>query len=346
MPRSPKPSIRLIAEKTGLSRATVANALNGTPTVAKDTVEKVMRAAEKLGYRRNPMVGALMSALRRSEGTSLQGVLAVVEIGEPDRPDHGPFHRALLAGCEQCAAELGFGLEYFCLEPDDITPERLCTMLKARGIRGMVLLPSWDLPDFSRFDWSWLTGVYADYLAEEPLMNSVCCDHYRTVLDALEKLFEMGYRRPGMIFEKGREERIHMRMSATLNVFQRAHPEVKLIAPRVLDEVTQASVWAWLDEEQPDVVLAHQGNELMDWIRESGRVVPDDIGFCCLNLAKTDRDVAGLDLRPQEIGRCAVEQLIAQVQRQAWGRTRIPTTTTVAGAFLMGPSLRDNAAAS
>lgn len=341
MSQAPKPSIRLIAEKTGLSRATVANALNGTPTVAKETAKKVLLAAEKLGYRRNPMIGALMSAVRRSEGTNLQGVLAAVEIGEPNRPDHGPFHRALLAGCKQCAEELGFGLDLFCLEPGEISPERLSGLLKARGIRGMVLLPSWRLPDFSRFDWSWLTGVYADYLAEESQLNSVCCDHYRTVLDALERLFAMGYRRPGMLFEKGREERIHMRMSAALRVFQAGHPEVKAIAPRFMEQVTQDRVGSWLDEVEPDVVLAHQGNEVMDWIRESGRSIPNEIGFCCLNLAKTEREAAGLDLRPQEIGRCAVEQLIAQVQRQAWGRSAIPTTTTVTGAFLLGPTLRN-----
>ena len=340
MPHSPKPSIRSIAQKTGLSKATVANALNGTPTVARATADRVLQAANELGYIRNPMIGTLMSAVRRSEGRTLQGVLAVAEIGEPDRPDHGPFHRALLDGCRECAEELGFALDYFRLDPGRLSPERLSGILKARGVRGLVLLPSWSSPDFSRFDWLWLTGVYADYLADTPSLNTVCCDHYRTVLEALEKLRELGYRRPAMIFEKGREERIHMRMSAALRTFQSSHEDVVPIQPAFVQAISRAEVLAWLDEKEPDVVLSHHGSEVMDWIQESGREIPRDLGFFCLNVAKTDREVAGLNLRPREIGRCAIEQLIAQVQRAAWGRLRTPTATTLIGEFVAGPTLR------
>lgn len=343
MPHSPKPTIRLIAQTTGLSKATVANALNGSSTVARDTAERVMQVAKKLGYTRNPMVGVLMSAVRRSEARTLQGTFAVVEIAEPARPDHGPFHRALLDGCLECAEELGFGLDSFRLDPDALSPERLSGILKARGIRGVVVLPSWNLPDFSRFDWTWLTGVYTDYFTEAPSLSSVCCDHYRTVLEGLETLREMGYRRPGMIFEKGREERIHMRMSAALRTFHSIHPEVSRIEPKFMQKVDREEVLAWLDESAPDVVLSHNGTALIDWIQESGREVPRDIGFFCLNVAKADRMVAGLDLRPREIGRFAVEQLIAQVQRKAWGRARTPTAIFVLGEIVAGPTIRRQA---
>ena len=340
MLRDSKPTIRSIAQKTGFSKATVANALNGTPTVAASTAKVVLKVAEELGYRRNPMIGALMSAVRRSGEGSLQGVIAVVEIGEPDRPEHGIFHYALLDGCRERARELGFELDFFRLDPGKMSPERLSEIMKARGIRGVVLLPSWRLPDFARFDWTWLTGIYADYLSEEPSLNSVCCDHYRTVLEALEKLYSLGYRKPGMIFEVGREERIHMRMSAALRTFQSAFPDIVLIEPKFLDEITRESVLSWVEEKQPDIILSHHGTEVMDWLEESGYAVPSDIGFFCLNLAKTTKPSAGLDLRPNDIGRCAVEQLVAQIQREAWGRTPTLTTTTLVGKFVSGPTIR------
>lgn len=346
MPPNPRPTIRLIAQRTGFSKATVANALNGTPTVAEGTAALVLKVAAEVGYRRNSMVGALMSAVRRSGEGSLQGVLAVVEIGEPDRPGHGVFHDALLEGCRECASELGFSLDFFRLDPGEMSPERLSGIMKARGIRGVVLLPSWKLPDFNRFDWSWLTGVYADYLSEEPSLNSVCCDHYRTVLEALEKLYALGYRRPGMIFEEGREERIHMRMSAALRTFQATHQDIEQIGPKFVTRFTKELVLDWVEEVKPDVVLAHQGNEVMDWIQETSYEIPSEIGFFCLNLTKTTKETAGLDLRPTEIGRCAIEQLVAQVQRQAWGRARTPTTTSVVGKFVHGPTLIGNVGSS
>ncbi len=339
MDRPEKPSIRLIAEKTGLSKATVANALNGTPTVARSTAERVLAVAEAIGYRRNPMVGALMSAVRRSDGARLQGVLAAVEIEEPARPAHGPFHRLLLEGCKECAEELGFGLEFFRLQADGVSPERLSRILRARGIRGLVILPSWEVPDFTRFDWSWLTGVYADYLAEGARLNFVCCDHYRTVLEALWKLHGLGYRRPAMIFEKGREERILMRTSAALRVFNASMVGVDPIEPLFLEKIGAGAVLAWLAEKKPDVVLTH-GHDVLDWMREAGMRVPQEVGFVSLNRAKTGEHCAGLDLRPRDIGRCAIEMLVAQVQRAAWGRRWIPTSTTVAGQLVEGPTIR------
>ncbi len=339
MDRMEKPSIRLIAEKTGLSKATVANALNGTPTVARSTAERVLEMARAIGYQRNPMVGALMSAVRRSDGTSLQGVLAAVEINEPDRPEHGPFHRLLLEGCEECAQELGFGLEFFRLQPNGVSPERLSRILRARGIHGLVILPAWKLPDFSRFDWNWLTGVYADYLAGAPSLNFVSCDHYRTVLEALSALHRMGYRKPAMIFEKGREERIQMRTSAALRVFNASFRGPDPIEPLFLEKIARDEVMCWLAKENPDVVLTH-GHDVFDWMRESGMRIPEEIGYVSLNCAKTGERCAGLDLRPRDIGRCAVEMLVAQVQRAAWGRRWIPTSTSIVGSLVPGPTIR------
>lgn len=338
MPNTPRASIRSIAAITGLSKATVANALNGTPTVAKATATRVLEAAEKAGYQRNPMVGSLMSAMRRSQGSQLKGVLAVAEITEPDRPEHGLFNRKLLEGCKRCADELGFKIEFFRVGIDGLSPERLSGVLKARGIRGLILMPSWRLPDFARFDWEWFTGIYADYIPEVPTLNTVCCDHYRSMLGLLQQIRARGYTRPGLVLEQGRDERIHLRLNAAIRAFQASHGE-PCVTPLISTRFDATQLVHWLEAEQPDVVLSHHLN-ILDWIVSSGRQVPDHTGFVSLNLSKTSRPCAGLDLHPEEIGRCAVENLIGQVQRRAWGRPRTPTNTTVMGSFIDGPTLR------
>ncbi len=338
MPPPPKASIRSIAAITGLSKATVANALNGTPTVAKSTAEKVLAAAEAVGYKRNPMVGSLMSAMRQSQGSHLKGVLAVADIAEPDRPEHGLFHHELLQGCKTGADALGFKIEFFQIDKGGLTPERLSDVLRARGIRGLILLPSWRVPDFSRFDWAWFTGIYADYIPGTPMLNTVCCDHYRSMLELLHLLRTRGYRRPGLVLEQGRDERIHLRMSAAIRAFQASHRE-PCVEPLVCDHFNEGIVLQWLGQEQPDVVLSHH-SDVLDWITKAGHQVPEDLGFVGLNLSKTTGRCAGLDLHPREIGRCAVEILIGQIQRRAWGTPRSPTNTTVLGTFIEGPTLK------
>jgi len=356
MPRKHAPSIRSIARATGLSKATVAYALNGTPGVAEETVRKVREAADKAGYRRNPMFSALMSAMRRAQGVSFQGVLAAVDLVEPDRPAHGPFHRELVAGARATAETLGFSFELHQVGGDGMSPERLSSVLRARGIRGLVILPSWRTPDFSRFDWAWFTGIYADYIAEKPVINAVCSDHYRSMLDLLNLLHARGYRRPGLVIEEGRDERVHLRTGAALRSFNASRPGAKAPAPFVIqaDKPGQASgdatpagsiscsrraILDWARRERIDVLLSHHP-EILDWLGEEGLAVPGDLGFVGLNLAKTKGRCAGLDLRPRLIGSCAVETLVGQIQRQAWGLPEYPTTTTLAGEFRDGPTLR------
>lgn len=339
MPPSSSTSVRALAQLTRYSKATVAAALSGSPTVAAETAKKIRAAAEAQGYKRNPMVGALMSAMRRSQGSTLKGVLAVAELLEPERPEHGPFHRELVAGCRACAEELGFNIEVFQVGPGKLTPERLSGILKARGIRGLVLLPAWHAPDFSRFDWDWFAGVYTDYITEHPTLNSVCCDHYRSLLELLHRLQELGYQRPGLFMEKERDERLHSRISAALAAFQaKQKPEarVPLLLPA---EISRQAFTRWLTRHGPDVILSHHP-VVLEWIHEEGLEVPGDLGFVSLNQTKTNRRCAALDLRPRLIGRAAVETLIAQVQRQVWGLPRFPTNTTVLGEFVEGQTLR------
>lgn len=338
MPKRSTPSIRELARTLGLSKATVANALNGTPTVAAATRAKVQRHAAKVGYQRNPMIGAVMSAMRRSRGATFQGVIAVAEITEPERPQHGPFHLALVDGCKAAAAELGFKIEFHQVTPGGLSPERLSTMLQARGIRGLFLLPTWRTPEYSRFDWSSFTGVYTDYLAEASVLNSVCCDHYRSIFDLLRLLHGRGYRRAGLVLETGRDERVHLRASAALRAFHASVLGTAPAEPLFAPSMTRTEFPNWLKREKPDVVLAHD-SDVLEWSTAAGRRVPEQLGFVALNLAKAKRDCAGLNLHPDQIGRSAVEILIGQVQRQAWGLPRHPTTTTITAEFVDGATI-------
>ena len=59
-------TIRALAKQLGLSRTTVSEALRGLPSIQRETAKRVCAAAEKAGYRANPMASAVMSQIRRS----------------------------------------------------------------------------------------------------------------------------------------------------------------------------------------------------------------------------------------------------------------------------------------
>jgi len=105
---SATPTIRALAKQLGLSRTTVSEALRGLPRIQHDTAKRVCDAAERAGYRPNPMASAVMSQIRRSRAQAFRGGLAAVNVDEPDRPAYAQrYHDGLIDGARERAADLG-----------------------------------------------------------------------------------------------------------------------------------------------------------------------------------------------------------------------------------------------
>ena len=62
---TPKPIMEDVARAVGYSRATVSLALRGDASIPEKTRQRIAKVAEKLGYRTNPLVSALMSLQRQ-----------------------------------------------------------------------------------------------------------------------------------------------------------------------------------------------------------------------------------------------------------------------------------------
>jgi LacI family transcriptional regulator len=323
-----------------LSHTTVSDALRGKGRVDPVTVARVQAAAREAGYRRNPLAAAVMSELRRSRGGTFRGVLAAVDLAEPDRAPHGVFHRELVSGGCARATELGFKLEEFVVGSAGMTITRLDTILQSRGIHGVLLLPSWYPPDWLGLDWPRYAGVYTDYLIERPPMHCVCCNHYRSMVTLLTRLYERGYRRPGLYLERGRDERTQRRFSAAFRSYQENQCGIEHV-PLLMTEHEHRNddFMKWFPRYQPDVVIGHF-TEAIEWMEAAGATVPDSAGFVSLNLLYKTRPCAGLDQQPRELGARGVELLIAQLQRNERGVPAWPTTTTIPARWVEGPTLR------
>jgi LacI family transcriptional regulator len=317
----------------------VSDALRGRGRVDPATVQRVLRAAREAGYRRNPLAAAVMSELRRSRGGTFRGVIAAVDIVEPQRRDpHGVFHSELVVGARNRASELGFRIEEFILR-DGLTVPRLDSILQSRGINGVVLLPSWFPPDWSELNWANYAAVYADYLIERPALHCVCCNHYRSMIGLLGRLIERGYRRPGLYVDEGRDERTQYRFGAAFRTFLETHRDLEQVPRLSVGEHRQQDFEVWFRRYRPDVVISHF-TEVIDWMEGCGAQVPETHGFASLNVVYRTRPCAGLNQQPRELGARAVEQVIAQIHRNELGLPEWPTTTTVPARWIEGPTVR------
>ena len=335
------PTLRSLARSLGLSRTTVSDALRGSPRVDPNTAARVRKAARDAGYRRNPLAGALMSELRRSRGSAFRGVIAAIDFNEPNRPASAArYHRELMQGAETRASELGFKVERFAVGNGGVSVQRLDSILQSRGIHGVILLPAWDDPDLSNLDWSTFAGIYTDYIIEHPALHSVCPDHYRSLLAALQKLGALGYHQPGLFIQKHQDERLQFRWGAAFRAFQENHPDVKSVPPLIVESYSREEFVKWFKRYKPDVVFAHNC-EAIEWMEACGAKVPDTHGFVCLNVWMKTRPCAGLDLQPRTLGARATELLIAQLQRNETGIPEWPSTTTIPARWVDGPTLRN-----
>ncbi|MEZ6243297.1 MAG: LacI family DNA-binding transcriptional regulator [Phycisphaerales bacterium] len=88
-------SIRSVAERSGVSIATVSRALNTPERVSPATIEKVRLAVAELGYRPNLFAKGLLTRRSRVIGVSLPDI-------------HGDFYSELMRSADERARELGY----------------------------------------------------------------------------------------------------------------------------------------------------------------------------------------------------------------------------------------------
>lgn len=338
--RMPAPTLRSLARELGLSRTTVSDALCGSPRVKASTAERVRAAARMAGYERNPLTGAVMSQLRRSRTQQFRGVLAAIEIVEPQRTNNAiRYNDALMSGICARAKQLGFNVERFVVGAQGVRLKRLDTILHTRGIQGLILLPASGFPDLTALSWNRYTAVYADYFIDHPPLHCVCSDHYRSMIGLLHELHDRGYRRPGLFMEIPLSERLQFRWEGAFLALQKHLPGITDVPPLLLHEVTQPTFEKWFRTHNPDVVIGHFP-EAIAWMRSCGARLPRTHAFVCLNLLRTAGNCATLDLHTPELGARATELVVGQLLHNELGVPTQPSLTTIPAHLVEGPTLR------
>ena len=339
MPKTP--TIRSLARQLKLSVATVSEALRDSPRVQAATRGRVQRLAKRVGYRVNPLLGAALSAVRRGRHQQYRGMFALVDADEPDPAHYALFHREIALGAEARAQELGFQTERFWVGErlPALSHKRLEGVLHARGIAGAVLLPFHTARDFSDFDFTRLAVAQMDYCLVRPRLHTILPEHYLSMVNALERLTERGYRRIGLCLEERKDARLKNKWSAAFVAYFRGAPPARDLPALIEPQMTRAAFLAWFRRHRPDMIVGHV-QAMVDWLRETGVRVPEDVGFLNLNVTERTAPCAGLDLGPRRLGAAAVESVVAMLHRQERGVPAFPKTITLEAAWVEGPTLR------
>jgi DNA-binding LacI/PurR family transcriptional regulator len=128
-----------------------------------------------------------------------------------------------------------------------------------------------------------------------------------------------GYRRIGAALS--RHTPLAVEDDARLAASQLA--QYRLVAPAdripflLSDPMDRDAFHWWFEEHKPDMVIGFV-HDTYDWLRESGLRVPEDVAFACL-LRRPHHPFSGIDPQTSEVGRQAVDLLVAQVEANRFG---------------------------
>ena len=336
-----------VALKAGVSKNTVSLALRGSPRIPAETRIRVETAAQEIGYRRNAAIGCLMAELRRTGSARFEATLALLNANEDrDAFRNHPTVPVYVAGAKKRAAELGYGLDEFWLHDPAISGKRLASILRARGIRGALvvgLLKTNQLPERMQNLWDELPAVVTGVRPRSPELSFAGADQYSLALKAYEHAWNLGYRRPALILDPVIDSLIDGRFTAGYLIGQQTHRgNADPIPPfNQISEARQdlSCFKIWLEQTKPDVLFTLY-HEVERWLEACSLRVPADIGLIQYEWRPQRSYWAGMDQRNDLVGEAAVDLLVSMIHNGQQGVPERAIATQVTSQWVPGKTVR------
>lgn len=176
-------SVRKIAERVGVSVATVSRALNNHPDVKEETRKAVLDAANESGY--SPKMGK-----------RLTNVIGLVYPTDPIRADYGAFESAILAGILRGVDEQRFDVTLINMSRDKKDNETYTQFFMRKGVRGVIIRTIDTSPILAeRIAEEGFPCVAIAEVSDDPNLNYICADSKPDSIRAVEHLIRNGHRR-------------------------------------------------------------------------------------------------------------------------------------------------------
>ncbi len=321
--------MRHVAREAGVAVSTVSKGLRNDPALPVARCQSIQAAARRLGYRPHPLVATLMAQLHHRRRRSDPQQIAWIDLW-PTGADATAVMKPvlLLRGARERAQELGYGIDLYHTGAEGLSPGRLHHLLTARGQWGLIIPPVPESAMRLPFDLRGLAGVTIGTSLHEPAMHRVSPNHFQGGALAFERVRAQGFRRIGLVLTPAMNERVEGKWLGAFVAAQQSLPDAERVSPLLAARHDTATLARWLRREGPDAVLvaeefpwsvAHRRNEnsrrrmRLAWLMQQD--APADLGV--------------VDYRPEQLGRVAVEMVVAQIHRNERGSPAIPHSVQI-----------------
>ena len=333
------PTYRQIAKLAGVSVAAVSFALKNRPGVSPETREHVLKMAEQIGYKPNPLVTALMTRHRRQTSRrKMRSIIACIMSEDEVRGLHHSSYRTPLEGVKATCDRAGFICQQFTWEQFEASPQRLFAALRVRNVPGVVFHGG-EIPERCREGWD----RYAMVSINNRLLSIRCdfasTDHYNNVWIAMKNLVALGYRRIG--FAMTRTPWVLRSDYRALSAYQGWSTQTggEQIPPFWAEKWSKPNFLRWMNEHRPDALVIAE-HEPLNFLREAGWRIPDDVAVAHLDLDDSWTDLAGVHQNGFQAGEAAANLLIDTINNNTYGIPLHPRSIQIAGDWVPGPTVR------
>lgn len=337
---SPRITIRDIAARAGVHFSSVSLALRNSPKIRPELRDKIQAVARELGYVPDPVLSALNVYRQSRKPARFQSTIAwinnwpVKDEMRRIRTFADYFH-----GATERGRELGYQIEDFWMHAPGMTPAAAASILRARGVRGLLIGPQPFARTALELDFGAFSCLAFGYSLQPARLHIVTSHQFQSVILAVHELQALGYRRIGLCLKEDWDEKVNNHYLGGLLFAQHRMPARQRVPPLLSPESDPESFTAWFKRHRPDVVIAIDRG-VRSWIESLGLHVPEDVGIANLNVAPDDPWLAGVHQNDCLIGATAMDFLASMISRNERGLPVTPIRTLVEGVWRPGESVR------
>lgn len=336
----PRPTMRDVAQLAGgVHPSTVSLALRNHPGISEATRKRVRAAARKLGYRPDPLLDAFNThRLEVLPHKALPVIAFISDFESRQALEKSSHHGPLWTGARAAADTLHCQIELFLMGKGQLTPERIHTILRARGIVSIVIGACRPLTTRVPFDWADYSAVKIESPHITVPLYTVSSDQRQAARLAYRNLYALGYRRIGLATFPGADGRHDEQYRAGYFLEQsRAQGATTIIPLATKPETPLDIVRQWIREQNIEAVISDDIS-FAEMVRHTGVGSSHNPAFVCLDLPENSSDVAGIVVDHARIGAQAVEQVVGLMRTNQRGLPGTASCTYVPVAWRDGAS--------
>lgn len=320
-------TIKDVAKKAGVSPSTVSRVISKHPRISKETVERVTRVMEELGYHPNSMAKGLVSKATR--------ILGVILPRPAEELFQNHFFHEVLRGILAHANRAGYDLLIASGSSESDELETVKRLVRGRRVDGIILLSSKTKDPLIAFlNEARFPFVIIGRSQEYPDVPTIDNDNVQAAYDATRHLINQGHERIGFVSGPQELTVSQDRLAGYRLAMQEAGLRVSedwIVEGEFLQETGYRAMSMLMNlPERPTALVVIDdivAFGVLHGLNELGYSVPQDmclVGFNNISLSEhTSPPLTSVDIGTYQIGYTTAQTLIKTIAREPMHQNRM-----------------------